>query len=75
MTVIESVTTKLSELPLTRQLEVLDFVEFLAKRSVQRGEIPRRNPEGLLADQPSNLTLEDFKQARREMSAGFPRDL
>lgn len=73
MTLPDALLEKLGRLPLDKQLEVLDFVEFLAKKH-ECGS-PRRDPEGLLADCPSNLSLDDFAAARQEMSAGFPRNL
>jgi Arc/MetJ-type ribon-helix-helix transcriptional regulator len=36
---------------------------------------PRRSPYGLLADIRSDISAEDIDEARREMWAGFPRDL
>ena len=53
MTVAETLTHKVSQLPLNRQLEVLDFVEFLEQKRGQPG--PRHDPEGLLADQACTL--------------------
>jgi hypothetical protein len=73
MTITETLTRKLSQLPLTRQLEVLNFVEFLERKQGQVG--PRHDPEGLLADQPSNLSLEDLKEARKEAWSNFPREM
>jgi hypothetical protein len=73
MSVIESLTAKVSQLPTSQQLEVLDFVEFLASK--QKRKIPLHNPRGLLAEQLSDLTLEDFVAARREMWRNFPREL
>jgi len=72
MTVAETLTQKVSQLPLSRQLEVLNFVEFLKQKQSQEG--PRRDPEGLLVSQPSNLRLEDFVEARREAWSSFPRE-
>ncbi len=73
MTLADALIDKLGRLPLDKQLEVLDFVEFLEKKSER--PLPRRDPEGLLADAPSNLTLDDFAAARREMSGHFPRNM
>jgi len=73
MTLSETLTQKLQQLPLGRQLEVLSFVELLERK--QERVIARRDPEGLLADQPSGLSLEDFAQARREAWGNFPREL
>ena len=73
MTVAETLTQKVSQLPLNRQLEVLDFVEFLEQK--QGHARPRHDPEGLLADQRSDLSLEDFTAARREAWGKFPREM
>ncbi len=73
MTLAETLTQKVSQLPLNRQLEVLNFVEVLGRKQGQAG--PRRDPEGLLADQPSDLSLEDFASARREAWGSFPREI
>ena len=73
MTLAETLTQKVSQLPLSRQLEVLSFVESLEQK--QRHPGPRHDPEGLLADQPSNLDLEDFANARREAWGNFPREM
>jgi putative addiction module CopG family antidote len=37
------------------------------------GPVTRRSPRGILADIHSNLSLEDFKEPRRELWASFPR--
>ena len=71
MTVIENVVQKLADLPPGSQLEVLDFVEFLAKKSGQRH--PLFNPEGLWANQGSDISPEDIAEARREMWGKYDR--
>jgi putative addiction module CopG family antidote len=38
-----------------------------------REQMTRRSPRGILADIRSNISLEDFKEARRELWAGLPR--
>jgi len=73
MTLAETLTRKLSRLPLSRQLEVLNFAEFLEQKQVRAG--PRHDPEGLLADQARDLDLEDFTAARREAWGNFPREM
>lgn len=72
MTVAETLARKVSQLPLDRQLQVLEYAEFLAQKQTQRQ--PRRDPEGLLEDQPSNLSLDDFDAARRDAWRAFPRE-
>ena len=73
MSVIETLKRKVSQLPLNRQMEVLSFVESLERKQGPIG--PRRDPEGLLADQASNLDFEDFANARREAWSNFPREM
>ena len=74
MTVAEMVGLKVAQLPPDRQREVLALVESLAARS-GRTAGPRHDPEGLLADLPSNRTPEDFAAARREGWQNFPRGI
>jgi hypothetical protein len=71
MTVIENVAQKLAELPPGSQLEVLDFVEFLAKKSSQPR--PLFNPEGLWAGGNADVSPEDIAEARREMWGRYSR--
>jgi hypothetical protein len=73
MTLAQKVSHKVAGMPLDRQIEVLKFIESL---ECQPGSgRPLRDPAGLLADQPSDLTLEEFNAARREMWSTFPREL
>lgn len=72
MTLTDAIGIKIAQLPPERQQTVLDFVEFLASRPPEPAA--RTDPEGLLAGKVPDLTLDDFKAARREMSRGFPRD-
>lgn len=71
MTVAETLLKKVNLLPASRQLEVLNFVEFLEQKE---GTASRHDPEGLLADQPTNLDLDDFSTARRDAWSRFPRE-
>ncbi len=73
MTVSETLTRKAALLSLSRQLEVLDFVEFLQHKQEHAGA--RRDPEGLLQSQSSHLSLEDFAKARHEAWDNFPRNV
>jgi len=73
MTVAETLTHKVSQLPLNRQLEVLNFAEFLEQKQMHAG--PRHDPEGLLGDQASGLSVADFAQARKEAWGNFPREM
>ena len=73
MSIEESVLHKLRVLPVEKQQEVLDFVEFLENKTASPR--PRRNPIGLLADLNIDITEEDIAEARREMWGNFPRDI
>ena len=72
MTLAETLTRKMSQLPVSRQLEVLNFAEFLEQKQMRAG--PRHDPEGLLAGQASGLDLDDFTAARRKAWGNFPRE-
>ena len=72
MTTWEIIAEKAKELPQEKQLEVLDFLEFLRTRP--RIRRPLRSPAGLWKDLGINLSEEDIAEARREMWGNFPRD-
>ncbi|MBX3296442.1 MAG: DUF2281 domain-containing protein [Acidobacteria bacterium] len=72
MTVKEAVLEKLETLPVAKQQEVLDFVEFL--ESKQPARKPRRSLKGSLAHLNFEWTEEDMRQARNEMWRGYTRD-
>jgi hypothetical protein len=65
MTVIENVVQRLAALPPGSQIEVLDFVEFLATKSGIRPSL--FNPEGLWTGQGTDVSSEDIAEARAEM--------
>jgi hypothetical protein len=69
----ESFLEKLHQLPPDKQREVLDFVEFLQKKSAAQ-VVPRRSVEGLWADLGYHITEEDIADARAEMWRNFPRE-
>jgi hypothetical protein len=60
------------ELPPEYQSELLTFANFLHTKVVTYQSRP--NIKGLCLDTHSDLTLEDFTQARREAWANFPRE-
>ncbi len=72
MTLTEKLIEKVAHLPPERQMEILDFAEFIANKAAN--DVPLHDPEGMLADIPSNLTLEEFKAARREAWKNAPRE-
>ena len=59
------VIEKLRALPAERQQEVLDFVEFLHRKSAPTRR--RRRLKGLWADLKINITAAEIAEARREM--------
>ncbi len=72
MAVIENLLDKIEKLPVDKQLEVLDFVEFLLQKNQLKG--PLRSARGLLADLNIHITEEDIAEARKEMWGNFPRE-
>jgi hypothetical protein len=73
MTIEQAVVEKLRVLPVEKQQEVLDFVEFLQHRSLPKP--PRRSLKGLWADLKIDLAEADIAEVRREMWGNFPRDI
>lgn len=72
MNLEQNVLDVLQSLPLEKQQEVLDFAEFLRKKS---GDLPKRQSlMGLCADPGVTVTAEDIDEARREMWGNFPRE-
>jgi len=65
MPVIETVLQKLVHLPLVQQQEVLDFVESLSEKTTLPP--PLFNPEGLWAENKSDISPEEISLMRREM--------
>ncbi len=72
MSLKELVVQKLDGLPIERQQEVLDFVEFLQSKN---SKLPRRNPIGLLADLNISISSVEIDEARHEMWSNFPREI
>ncbi|MEK9163813.1 MAG: DUF2281 domain-containing protein [Chloroflexota bacterium] len=73
MVIEQVVIEKLRALPAERQQEVLDFVEFLHRKSAPIRR--HRRLKGLWADLKINITAADIAEARREMWGNFPRDI
>jgi hypothetical protein len=73
MTIEQAVVEKLRALPVEKQQEVLDFVEFLHCKGVPKP--PRRSLKGLWADLRIDITEADIAEVRREMWGDFPRDI
>ena len=72
MTVKEAVLEDLETLPVVKQEEVLDFVQFLKAKLTKRK--PRRSLKGSLAHLNIKWTEEDMRQARNEMWRGYTKD-
>ncbi len=72
MSIEKSLLQKLLKLPVDKQKEVLDFVEFLEEKAGKRRS--RRSLKGLWADLGVDISSEDIAEARREMWGGFPRE-
>lgn len=72
MSLDESFLEKLRALSPDRQREVIDFVEFLHKKTSSRE--PRKSLAGLWADLNIDITDEDIADARRECWSNFPRE-
>ncbi len=71
---VEEITAVAATLPLEKQHEVLDFVEFIAQKNNAQSRAPRQSLYGLWADLGLEVTSEDIDEARREMWANFPRE-
>ncbi|MBM3766963.1 MAG: DUF2281 domain-containing protein [Acidobacteria bacterium] len=66
----EAVIAKLRELPVDKQMEVLDFANFLAPRDPS----PRKSVRGLWKEMGFSISAEDIDEARKEMWGNFPRE-
>ena len=72
MNLEKSLLEKVRQLPIDKQLELLDFADFLYYKSfLQR---PLRNIKGLCADLQVDITEEELKELRQEMWGNFPRE-
>lgn len=68
----EKLLSRIRELPQEEQQRVLDFANALGQSSAK---LPKANPVyGLLKDEGIDISIEDFKELRREMWAKFPRE-
>ena len=74
MTIEEAVLDRLKQLPPDKQLEVLDFAEFLRQKGTGAPKRPLKSLEGALAHLGVHITEEDIAEARREMWGNFPRE-
>jgi len=69
----QTLVQRLRTLSLERQVEVLDFVDFLSQRAAATKT--RRNPIGLFAGLGIEIGEPDIDRARNELWARFPRDV
>ena len=70
MTMWEMIAERARELPVEKQREVLDFVEFLRVHEAPRR--PLRDVAGLFKG--FDVSAEDIGEARRDMWGAFPRE-
>lgn len=68
----QAVLKVLQELPLEKQQEVLDFVEFL---KTQMSPKTRHSLRGLWSDLQPDLTEAEISEAKQEIWANFPKDI
>lgn len=66
MTLADAIKQKLEKLPEDKQQDVLRYIEGLEREGASHGG-PRRNPRGTLAGKLPDISLDEFKQLRREM--------
>jgi hypothetical protein len=71
----QTILQKMRELPLERQQQVLDFIEFMTRKEAAQTQRKRRNIIGLLSDFGTDITVEEIRELRREMWGNFPRDV
>jgi Protein of unknown function (DUF2281) len=69
----QAVLENLRQLPLDKQQEVLDFAEFLRRKTPPNR--PRKSLRGLCADLNIQLSEEEITAARQEMWVNFPREI
>jgi hypothetical protein len=65
MSVVDTVLQKLLALPQEKQIEVLEFVERVERKPAPT--VRRKSPRGAAAHVRFHISLDEFKQLRREM--------
>lgn len=68
---VEEAMSKMSSLPLDKQQQVLDFVEFILHKTEAKPAMPRKSLRGSLAHLGFDVTAEDIDEVRREMWGNF----
>jgi hypothetical protein len=71
---VEEIRTKSAALPVEKQREVLDFVEFILHKSKAAPKRPFRSVQGILQGEFPDLE-QDITEMRREAWGNFPREL
>ena len=66
----EAVVSELRDLPVEKQLKVLDFVKSLGGQA----KPPLKNVRGILKDPAFSISAEDFREELKEMWSSFPRE-
>ena len=72
--IVDEVASKVTMLPLEKQREVLDFVEFILHKTEGMPAPPRKSLRGSLAHLGFDAKNEDIDEVRREMWKNFPRE-
>jgi hypothetical protein len=72
LSIDESFLDKLRALPPDRQRDVVDFVDYLHKKTSSTES--RISLAGLWADLDVDITEQDIAEARRECWSNFPRE-
>lgn len=72
MSLDESFLEKLRQLPPDKQMEAISFVEFLLKKTSEKGS--KRSLKGLWSNLGIDLSTEEISNARNEMWSKFPRE-
>ncbi|OGO38689.1 MAG: hypothetical protein A2W35_07035 [Chloroflexi bacterium RBG_16_57_11] len=68
----QEIQKKVQKLPVDRQQQVLEFVEFLESKTATGPRSKRHNIIGLLSDFNTDITEEKINEMRREIWGTFP---
>jgi hypothetical protein len=71
MTIAQSVSQKIAQLPPEEQRRVLRFIESLQTKTAAKK--PLRDPAGLWAGRGVDISKDSIAEARKEMWGSFPR--
>ncbi len=73
MIIEQAVLENFRQLPPDKQLEVLDFIQFLRQKT--QPQKPHRSLRGLWSDLGIDITEADIREIRQEMWGNFPREI